>query len=63
MYQYRRLVFDGVTVDKECDLWIDMRTSEGEETINKLVCHYSHQYTSMDLYKLSRAEKKALSAD
>lgn len=63
MYQYRRLVFDGVTLDKECDLWIDMRPLEGEETINKLVCHYSHQYTSMDLYKLSRAEKKALAAD
>ena len=63
MYQYRRLVFDGVTVDKECDLWIDMRPADGEETINMLVCHYSHQYTSMDIYKLNRAEKKALSAD
>lgn len=63
MYQYRRLVFDDVTVNKECDLWLDMRTQDGEETINKLVCHYGHQYSSMDLYKLSRAEKKALAAD
>ena len=62
MYRYRRLVFDGITVNGEDDLWIDMRLSEDGETINKLVCHFAAQYGNMKIYRLSASEKTALKA-
>lgn len=64
MYQYRRLVFDGVELNDHETLWLLMRSDGADEPLNKLLCHYPEQYRyDMKTYKLSRAERRALGGE
>ena len=64
MYQYRRLVFDGVELNDHETLWLLLRTDGAAEPLNKLLCHYPEQYNyDMKTYKLSGAERRALQGE
>ncbi len=60
MYTYIRLVFDDVDVNDEDDLWIEMMRESEDAPVNRLVCHYALQKSSVRFYSLSRSEMAKL---
>ena len=58
MYNYRRLIFESVTITDTNDLVLTMWAED--EAISTDTVHYADQNIVMEPYKLSRAEKKLL---
>lgn len=58
MYNYRRLVFSGVTLTETNDLVIRMLA--GEEQISVDTLHYADQNVVIEPYRLSGSERKSL---
>ena len=58
MYNYLRLVFDGVTIGETNDLVLHMLAGDAE--ISSDTVHYADQNVVMESYRLSRGEKKLL---
>ena len=61
MYNYRRLVFDGVPFTSESNLTVTIRC--GEEKITEELIHHADQNVVNEPYTLSRKEKATLAGN
>ncbi len=61
MYNYRRIVFDGVSWTKENNLTVSIWC--GDEKITELMLHHVDMNVVNEPYKLSRNEKQALTGE
>ncbi len=61
MYNYRRLVFDGVSLTEKNNLTVTILC--GEEKITEMMIHHADQNIVNEPYRLSRAEKRALTEE
>lgn len=63
MYNYRRLVFDGVVITDETNLTVNIYAGEDKEKITWQLVHHKDQNAVNREYRLSRSEKAALTKE